>query len=393
MPTAQPTDTVLRLRSALRLIRRRSLQIRLALLYAAVFCGCMGAVGVAAIIFKPNFLARTGSQSDVAVAGTPGSPGSPGKGCPYVVTAAHQCGSGSRNWTGGMILVAIVVVLAFAVSWLIAGRVLRPLRAIISSARVMSASSLSQRLGRGGAGDEFAELGDTLDSLFARLEASFEAQRHFVANASHELRTPLTAQRTLLQVALADPRASEQTLHAACEQVLSLNDQQERLIDGLLTLASSERGVAEWESFDLAQLAGRVLDTRRDEAGRRGLQVEAALTAAPATGDPRLAESLVANLIDNALRHNVADGRVEIGTAMADGRATISVRNTGTVIAPGEVESLSRPFQRSGTERVRRDDGLGLGLAIVYAIARAHDAALAVRARPDGGLDVRVGFP
>jgi signal transduction histidine kinase len=376
-----------RLRSALRLIRRRSLQIRLALLYATVFCGGMGAVGVAAIIFKPNFLVHTASQAAPAASATP-----PG-GCPFVVTGAHPCGSGSRNWTGGMILVAIAIVLALAVSWLIAGRVLRPLRAIISSARVMSASNLNQRLGTRGGGDEFAELGETLDSLFARLEASFTAQRHFVANASHDLRTPLTAQRTLLQVALADPQASQQTLHTACEQVLSLNGQQERLIDGLLTLASSERGVAEWESFDLAQVAGSVLDGRRDEAGRRGLQVDAALTPAPATGDPRLAESLVANLIDNALRHNVADGRVEIGTAMTDGRATISVRNTGTVIAPAEVELLSRPFQRAGTERVRRDDGHGLGLAIVYAIARAHDAALAVRARPDGGLDVRVGFP
>jgi signal transduction histidine kinase len=378
-----------RLQSASRWVRRHALQVRLTLLIAAVFCGCVGAVGVAAIIFKPNFLVHSASQQ------APPGGGAAGSGCPYLVTPAHPCGSisGSRNWTGGMILVAIVAVLALAVSWLIAGRVLRPLRAMISSARVMSASSLHQRLGRKGGGDEFAELGQTLDSLFTRLEASFEAQRHFVANASHELRTPLAAQRTLLQVALTDPEVSPQILHATCEQVLNLNDQQERLIDGLLTLASSERGVAEWESFDLAELAGQVLERRREEAGRRGIRLDAGLSPAPASGDPSLAESLVANLIDNALRHNVAGGRVEVATTMADGQATISVRNTGTMIAPAEVERLARPFQRLGSERVRHSEGHGLGLAIVYAIARAHDAALAVRARPDGGLDVQVGFP
>jgi len=377
------------LRVAFRLLRRHALQIRLALLYAAVFCGGVGAVGAAAVIFKPDFLVHSSSQQATNVV----SGGSPAGGCPYVVTAAHTCGTGSRNWTGGMIMVAIVVLLALGLSWLLAGRVLRPLRAIIFSARTMSASSLHQRLGRRDSGDEFAELGQTLDSLFARLEASFEAQRHFVANASHELRTPLTAQRTLLQVALADPEANPERVHTTYEQLLTLNDQQERLIDGLLTLASSERGVAEWESFDLAQVAGRALEQRREDAGRRGLRIDAALSPAPAAGDPSLAESLVANLIDNALRHNVEAGRVEIATAMSDGRATISVRNTGTVIAPSEVQRLSLPFQRLGSERVRHSDGHGLGLAIVYAIARAHDAALAVRARPDGGLDVQVGFP
>jgi signal transduction histidine kinase len=383
-----------RLQSAFRWVRSHALQIRLALLYATVFCGCVGAVGVAATIFKPNFLVHSSSQQAlVPSSGRPTTPGATSGGCPHVVTAAQACGTGSRNWTGGMIMVAIVVVLALGVSWVIAGRVLRPLRAIISSAQTMSASSLHQRLGRRGSGDEFSELGETLDGLFGRLEASFESQRHFVANASHELRTPLTAQRTLLQVALADPGASQQTLHATCEQLLTLNDQQERLIDGLLTLASSERGVGEWESFDLAQVTSRVLTRRREEAGRRGIRVDAALTPAPATGDPSLAESLVANLIENALRHNVTDGHVEVATTMADGRATISVRNSGAVIAPGEVERLSRPFQRLGTQRVRHPDGHGLGLAIVYAIARAHDAALAVRARPDGGLDVEVGFP
>jgi signal transduction histidine kinase len=376
-----------RLRRVLRVVRRRALQIRLALLYAAVFCACVGAVGAAAVIFKPDFLAHSSSQQ------APQGSGAPANGCRFVVTAAHQCGSGSRNWLGGMIMVAIVAVLALGASWLIADRVLRPLRAITSSARAISASSLHQRLGLQGHGDEFTELGETLDDLFGRLEASFESQRHFVANASHELRTPLAAQRTLLQVALADPDASTGTLQATCEQLLTLNDQQERLIDGLLTLASSERGVAEWESVDLAIVAAAVVKARREEAGRRGISVESSLDGAPAAGDPSLVESMVANLIDNALRHNVAGGHVEITTRVADGRATLAVRNTGIVIAPGEVERLSRPFQRQGTERVGHGDGHGLGLAIVYAIAQAHNASLAARVRPEGGLDVEVSFP
>ena len=139
--------------------------------------------------------------------------------------------------------------------WLIAGRLLRPLRTITATARDISASNLNRRLSLDGRDDEFAELGETLDDLFGRLEASFESQRHFVANASHELRTPLTAERTLLQVALADPDATAPTLRAACEQVLALGDQQERLIEALLTLATSEGGIEQWEPFDLAAVA------------------------------------------------------------------------------------------------------------------------------------------
>jgi signal transduction histidine kinase len=293
----------------------------------------------------------------------------------------------------GAIALPVVVLLAVAGGWLIAGRLLRPLRTITATARDISASNLNRRLDLDGRDDEFAELGETLDDLFGRLEASFESQRHFVANASHELRTPLTAERTLLQVALADPDATTQTLRAACEQVLALGDQQERLIEALLTLATSEGGIEQWEPFDLAAVAWHVVTIRREEAGRRGVHVETRLTEAPTAGDPRLAESLVANLVDNAIRHNSGDGRAEISTAAAGGQATIRVRNTGAVIPPERLGHLFQPFGRANGERTRHTDGHGLGLAIVQAIARAHGATLTPRAQPEGGLDVQVTFP
>jgi signal transduction histidine kinase len=290
-------------------------------------------------------------------------------------------------------IVVGLVALSLVAGWLIAGRFLRPLRTITATARRISASNLNQRLALSGRDDEFKELGQTLDDLFERLEASFESQRHFVANASHELRTPLAAERTLLQVALTDPEATAETLRSTCQQVLFLGDQQERLIEALLTLASSERGVEQWEPFDLAEVTAKVVADRTRQAAEQNIQVQTAFNATPATGDPNLVESLVANLVDNALRHNVPGGRVEVWTTMAPGRASIRIRNTGPVVPQYELDRLFQPFQQLGHERIRHGDGYGLGLAIVRAIAIAHKAALTATARSDGGLDIEVSFP
>ncbi len=366
---------------------RRTLRTQLALLYAAVFCTSAAAVAAVAVIFKPNFLVHT---SCTAAPGTPSHLmpcGQPGPS--FTGTIAHDA---SQN-VAGMAMVAIMVLLALGVGWLIAGRVLRPLRTITATARDISARNLHQRLALDGPRDEFTELGETLDGLFGRLEASFGSQRHFVANASHELRTPLTAGRTVLQVALADPDASAQTLRSACEKALKWGDQQERLIESLLTLASSERGVERWEPFDLADIAGKVILDRHHEAERRGIRIDATLAAAPATGDPALAESLMANLVGNAIRHNLDGGRVEISTAITEGRAVVTVSNTGPLVAPDEVDRLFQPFQRLGTQRIRPASGHGLGLAIVRAIVSVHGAVLTPDARAEGGLDIKVSFP
>lgn len=287
---------------------------------------------------------------------------------------------------------AVLAVLAAVLGWLMADRALRPLRAITAAARAISASNLDERLGLGGSYQEFRELGDTLDDLFARLEAAFESQRHFVANASHELRTPLAAERAVIQVALADPDASTESLRSACQQLLALGEQQESLIDALLTLASSQRGLAKREPFDLAEVTGQVVHACGQEASRRGVRVEASLPAAVADGDPDLAASLAANLVSNAIRHNVAGGWVQIATSSAAGAACLSVANTGEVVPPGEVSRLFQPFQQLGGERTQHEAGHGLGLAIVQAIADAHGASLTAQARAGGGLDITVTF-
>jgi signal transduction histidine kinase len=285
--------------------------------------------------------------------------------------------------------VLIVVALAAVLGWAIAGRALRPLRTMTTSAQAISADSLHSRIGLDSQYEEFAELGATLDDLFGRLDAAFRSQRDFVANASHELRTPLTAERALLQVALADPDASMDSLRAACEEVLELGATQERLIDSLLTLASSEQGVDRWRPLDLREITAEAILVRREGASRQGVEITAALAEAPTKGDPQLIESLVANLLDNAIRHNVPGGRVDVATSGMG----ISVRNTGARIPPADIDRLFEPFQRLRRERVGLPDGHGLGLAIVRAIAAAHGATLTARAPDSGGLDVEIVFP
>ena len=296
-----------------------------------------------------------------------------------------------------LISLAIAVVASLGLGWLLAGRLLRPLQAIVATARDISATNLSRRLRTSGRDDEFSRLGQTLNDLFARLEASFESQRHFVANAAHELRTPLAAERTVLQVALRDPAASVASLRVACDEVLQLGQQQQELIDALLTLAGSEREITRAEPFDLADVAAGVTAGVDADVTVDAL-IDTRLDQASVEGDPRLAESLVANLVGNAVRHNVPGGWATIRTGTVGGRAVLRVSNSGPVIPPAEVGRLFEPFQRLGDERIRRQGGRGggghgLGLAIVRAIAAAHDAELTAQARPEGGLDITVSFP
>jgi signal transduction histidine kinase len=292
----------------------------------------------------------------------------------------------------GIALGAMAIV-SMGLGWIVAGRVLRPLRTITTAARRISATSLHERIAMGGPNDELKELGDTFDDLLARLERAFQAQRQFVANASHELRTPLARQRTVAQVALADPDASVDSLRAAHERVLASGAEQERLIDALLTLARGQAGPRTSEALDLASVTSEVLLTRRDEADRQGLAVRQTLSAATAEGDRRLVERLIANLLDNAIAYNQPGGHVDVAVEPRGGHAVVSVSNSGPLVPASEVERLLQPFQRNGPDRTSHGRGVGLGLSIVHAIAEAHGATLEVHPGAQGGLVVEVGFP
>ncbi len=261
------------------------------------------------------------------------------------------------------------------------------------TARRISSTSLNERLALGGPQDELKELGDTLDDLFGRLDAAFDAQRHFVANASHELRTPLTAERTLLQVALDNPDTTIGGWRCTAEEVLASTDEQARLIEALLALASSESGSNGNEPVDLAAIVTSTLAGLQHEIDQLGIHLEDVTTPAPLNGDPLLVERLVANLLTNALRHNIADGRVEVITEVEDGKAVLSVTNTGPLIPLAEIDRPFQPFQRLDPRRAHFKNGHGLGLSIVRAIATAHQANISAHPMPDGGFSIRVVFP
>ena len=396
-------------RSWLRLPRRTA-RLRLTLLYAGMFL----VLGTGLIV--ATYLLSSSSESisvhAVPIKGPSGTrlligpvapvaPGRPGR--------RGRCNPASSRSSPGRqfvalgrltsllatswVLLVLTAIASALLGWFASGRVLRPLRQMTDTARTISAGNLSQRLALTGPDDEFKRLGDTLDDLLARLEASFDAQRRFVANASHELRTPLTVERTLLQVALADPNATEASLRATCEELLAAGQEHERLLESLLTLASSERGLSHREPVDLAQLVGHVLLTPRPDVQRHRLELATVLEPAPAAGDPALIERLMANLVDNAVRYNRPGGRVEIRTAALNGHAVVSVTNTGPVVREDETERMFEPFQRLGGGRAARADGHhGLGLSIVRAIATAHDATVAATAQPTGGMAVTVSF-
>ncbi|HST84230.1 MAG TPA: HAMP domain-containing sensor histidine kinase [Kineosporiaceae bacterium] len=289
--------------------------------------------------------------------------------------------------------IALLIVALFAIplGWLIAGRVLRPVRMMTATLRQISARNLHERLGITGRRHEIKDLADTIDSLLARLEVALEGHKRFVANAAHELRTPLTVEHALLEEPLIDPDATVESFRSNFQRLLAISEQRGRLLESLITLSESEHGRDRYQALDLGSLIERVLRDRSPEIDRLGLQVDPAISAATILGDPPLIERLVANLLDNAVHHNKPGGWVEIGTRAQGDRLVFYIANSGAVIAPDQVERLVEPFQR--LHRVADDGHHGLGLSIVSAIAAAHDATLTVRSRLSGGLFVEVAFP
>ncbi|SNS64500.1 Signal transduction histidine kinase [Actinomadura meyerae] len=361
---------------------RMSVRLRLTLLYGLLFF-----MAGALLLFVMSFL-MANILSNVKVIG-------------YGLTDAaaaelqRQFVEQTMKQLVGRSLLALggVGVITLVLGWFVADRALSPLQRVTTTARRLSESTLHERIALEGPEDEIKELADTFDAMLERLGQAFDSQRRFVANASHELRTPLAINRTLLEVALGDPEASED-LRTVGRTLLATNARHERLIEGLLLLARSERELTARTPVDMAEVAAAVLEQSARRDHDNDVAVHPELTRGTALGDPVLLEHLVSNLVENAIKHNEAEGgELWIRTGMLDGYATVQVENTGPVVPAYEVERLFEPFRRLNADRVESSKGAGLGLSIVRSVVLAHRGAVYAAPRPGGGLIVTVRLP
>jgi signal transduction histidine kinase len=296
---------------------------------------------------------------------------------------------------GSVIAFAVMAAVSVLLGRLVAGRVLRPLRTITAATRRITADNLHERLAVPGPADEVKDLADTIDGLLERLEASFAAQRRFVASASHELRTPLTTMRASLDVAMAKPQPAPPQTLALAERLRTELDRVDSLLEGFLDLARAQHGVLEdGVPVSLDSLVSEALAARATDIAERGLALEVDTPGiVSARGNPTLLARLVDNLIDNAVIHNQLGGWIRLASEAGDGSVLLTVESSGTVLDPEHVARLTEPFKRLGADRTGSETGSGLGLSIVAAIADAHDGCLELHPRPDGGLRVAVRLP
>lgn len=305
----------------------------------------------------------------------------------FVNESLHQLLEKSVIALGAMALGSVVL------GWYMAGRVLRPVKNMTATAKRLSEQNLHERVALPGPRDELTELADTFDEMLERLDTAFDTQRRFVADASHELRTPLSVIRTEVDVTLADPGATSEDLRSMAEIVRESTIRTERLIDSLLTLARTDSAVVRRDRVDLAAVARSAIDRTGSRAEELELGLELDLHAGWVRGDRTLLEQLARNLIDNATRYNVPAGFIAVAVGTRDHTSTLHVANSGLMISADDVERLTERFHRCTRTHHDLPNGSGLGLSIVDAVSKVHDAHLTVGARPDGGLDVLVEFP
>ena len=396
-------------------LSRRPVRLRLALLYSGLFLLAGAALLTVTYVLVADTLGSTVPQSQItSITQTSGSMDrckaeavtqAQASVCKQEAISATRgiAEAAARNQrdaalshllnvsVAGLVLMAALSAL---LGWVVAGRVLRPVHAITAAARRASEENLGERIALAGPQDELKELADTFDEMLARLDAAFASQRRFVANASHELRTPLTVMRTSIDVTLAKNERTPAQLEAMAAEVRHATGQAERLVEALLTLARSDRGPGSRSELDLAVLAEDALDAAAPEIRAGSLRVMAALEPGLTAGDPVLVERLVCNLIDNAVRHNAPGGWLEVASGGRDGRAFLTIANSGPVIGVPEVSALFEPFyrrcQHGGPDA---PEGSGLGLSIVQSVVRAHHGEIAVTPLPGGGLAITVELP
>ncbi|MEU4492671.1 ATP-binding protein [Streptomyces sp. NPDC023998] len=356
-----------------------TIRTRIALVYGGVFL-----VLGACLLGIVNLLSRAGTEDEVAAIrarAVPALPVTDVRGGTIVqLTDSVRVAAGQQMLIWSAFALLGTALCAVVVGWWTAGRVLRPVHEMTAKARRLSERTLHERIGASGPDDELKELGDTLDALLARLQKAFDSQRRFIANASHELRTPLATQRTAIQVGL-DAVCSPDELAATKRVLLDNNRRSERLIEGLLVLARSERGLAEREDVDLGEVVS-------EGAARHEVKVAASRSAGVVRGNRLLLAQLVGNLVANAVAYNMPDGSVDVRVESG----VLTVCNTGPVVAAEDVPALFEPFRR-GEGRDRMGPGAGLGLSIVRSIAEAHGGTVTAEPGPEGGLAVTVVLP
>ncbi len=357
--------------------RRLSVRARLTVLYGSMF------LGAGLVLLTVTYVLVRSIMGNIAVIGPFGEVLPEQYRSQLVNSVMHQLLAES------LIALVAVGVIAIALGYFVAGRALAPLQQVTATAQRLSESTLHERIALAGPEDEIKELADTFDAMLERLAGAFDAQRSFVANASHELRTPLTINRTLIEVALADPEASAD-LKVLGKTLLSTNERQQRLIEGLLLLARSERGMRARTPVDLADVAGSAAAGVRPALAEAGVDLDQRLDAAPTAGEPVLLEHLVRNLLDNAVKYNTDGGKIWLRTWSQGAWSYVHVANTGPTVAAHAVPRLFEPFRRLDDDRLGSDRGAGLGLSIVASVARAHSGRIDAVPRDGGGLAITV---
>jgi signal transduction histidine kinase len=369
-----------------RRLSERSVRFRLTALYGGLFL----VSGACLLALTYVLVSRATSGASVTV---------------VTGTAVTPTGAGAMTATSGSIdlhqlvvqsgiALAIMTVVSAALGWLVAGRVLAPVRMMTAATRRISDENLHERLAMPGPRDELTELADTIDGLLGRLEAAFEAQRRFVANASHELRTPLAMMRTSLDVAIAKPEPIPPEVRRLDGKLREGLDQADRLLESFLVLARAQHDAHDDRvAVPLEPLVDAALADRSAVIAEEKIDVQTSLAPVTVTGSTTLLSRMVDNLIENAVRHNEAGGFITVAGEIRGDVARLIVENGGPRLEAASVEELGQPFRRLAVDRTGSVDGVGLGLSIVAAVAVAHSGAMELHARPDGGLRVEIELP
>jgi signal transduction histidine kinase len=370
------------------------IRVRLTVLYAASFVAAGAVLVTATYVLVSQSLIRPGATERLdAMSGRSGV-SADALASARAAVDAYRTDTLNAVLTLSLVALGAALVLAIALGWALAGRVLRPLQQISDTARRVADRSLHERIGLSGPDDEVKGLADTIDAMLERLDRAFDAQRTFVANASHELRTPLAVNRTLLEVALGEPEVSDD-LRRLGATILATNERSEKVVEGLLVQARSENALTERSPVDLADVTAVAIEHEAGAARAAGIEVDAQLAPAPVEGSGVLLERLALNLVQNVVRH-AGPGVATVRTGTAGSSAFLEVESAGPVFSPSGVDVLFEPFRR-GSGRIATNGpagrGVGLGLSIVRSIARSHAGTVRGLPREGGGLVMRVELP